>query len=94
MLEFILIQNDVVVATGGIVLNYNEPFGELYMEVNEGYRNKDLGAFMVQELKRACYGMGRVPAARCNIDNKVSKATMLHAGKKICGFIVKGKLKF
>lgn len=85
-------EEEVVVATGGLMLNYNEPFADLYMEVKDGFRKQGLGSFMIQELKKTCYLMGRVPGARCNIDNAASKATLLKAGMKVCGYILIGKL--
>jgi RimJ/RimL family protein N-acetyltransferase len=90
---YILKQDDNVVATGGLMLNYNMPYADLYYEVNEGYRQKGFGSLMVQELKKEAYHMGRVPSARCNIQNSISKATLLKAGFKVCGFILKGEIK-
>ena len=89
---YILKQDDEVIASGGLMLNYNLPFADVYYEVNEQYRNKGMGSFMVQELKKGAYQMGRVPAARCNIKNAISKATLLKAGFKVCGYILKGDI--
>ncbi|HEU4551675.1 MAG TPA: N-acetyltransferase [Chitinophaga sp.] len=80
------------VADGGLMLNYNLPYADIYMNVKEGFRQKGLGSLMVQELKKEAYLMGRVPAARCNIKNQASKATLQKAGLKPCGFILKGAL--
>lgn len=90
--EYILKHNDEVVATGGLMLNYNMPYADLYYEVNEGQRQKGLGSYMVQELKKEAYLMGRVPAARCNISNMISKATLLKAGFKVCGYRLNGDI--
>jgi len=90
---FFLKQNDVPVATGGFMLNYNWPYADIYMEVNEHFRQKGFGSLIVQELKREIYRMGRVPAARCNISNHASKATLLKAGFKVCGAVLKGDIK-
>lgn len=62
----------------------------LYMEVREDCRRKGFGSFLVQELKRACYLAGRVPAARCSIRNRASRATLIKAGLRACGFMLKG----
>jgi GNAT superfamily N-acetyltransferase len=91
--EYILKQNNVVVATGGLMLNYNMPYADLYYEVNENYRQKGFGSLIVQELKKAAYLMGRVPAARCNINNMSSKLTLLKAGFDVCGYILNGEIK-
>jgi hypothetical protein len=39
---------------------------------------------MVQELKRICYEMGKIPAARCSITNVASRQTMQKAGMLPC----------
>jgi hypothetical protein len=91
--EYILKQNDEVIATGGFMLNYNLPYADLYYEVNENHRRKGFGSYMVQELKKETYLMGRVPAARCNISNMISKATLLKAGFKVCGYRLNGDIK-
>ncbi len=89
---YFLNQNGEVLATGGFMLNYNKPYADIYMEVKEGFRRSGLGALIVQELKREIYLSGRLPAARCNIANTASKATLLKAGFKVCGHIVKGTI--
>ena len=91
--EYILKQNDEVVATGGLMLNYNMPYADLYYEVNESHRQQGFGSYMVQQLKRETYLMARVPAARCNINNVISKSTLLKAGFKVCGYRLNGEIK-
>ena len=41
-----------IVATGGIALHYNLPYGDLYMEVDEPFRRRGYGSYLIQELKR------------------------------------------
>jgi GNAT superfamily N-acetyltransferase len=82
-----------IVAEGGLMLNYNMPYADIYVDVKEGFRQQGFGSLIVQELKKEAYGMGRVPAARCNINNRASKATLLKAGFKCCGFRLQGALK-
>ena len=91
--EYVLEINGEIVATGGFVRNYNLPYIDMFMEVKEDYRQKGFGSFIVQELKKEAYLQKRVPAARCNIDNKASKATLLKAGLKVCGCILVGEIK-
>jgi len=79
-----------VVATGGFLLHYNFPFADLYMEVREDCRRRGFGSFLLQELKKECYLSGRVPAARTGLDNVASRATLLKAGLRVCGFMLKG----
>jgi hypothetical protein len=50
------------------------------MEVAEPFRRRGYGSYLVQELKRACYEMGRVPAARCGASSGASRATPPKAG--------------
>lgn len=84
--------NGDIVATGGLMLNYNFPYADIYMEVQEPFRGKGYGSFIVQELKKAAYQLGKVPAARCNVNNQISKATLLKAGFAVCGYRLKGNI--
>ena len=70
--EWLVEEAGTVVATGGIALHYNLPYGDIYMEVDEPYRRRGFGSYLIQELKRVCYEMGRIPAARCNVGNVAS----------------------
>jgi RimJ/RimL family protein N-acetyltransferase len=90
---YVLEQNGEVVATGGFMLNYNIPYADIFYEVKENFRQKGFGSLIVQGLKKEIYFMGRVPAARCNIRNRASKANLLKAGFRVCGFILKGDIK-
>jgi hypothetical protein len=89
---FVLEQHGEVVASGGFMLNYNMPYADIYMDVKENHRQKGFGALIVQELKKEIYKMGRVPAARCNTKNNISKATLLKAGFDVCGSVLIGEL--
>jgi GNAT superfamily N-acetyltransferase len=88
--DFVLELREEVVATGGFLLHYNEPFGDIYMEVREDCRRRGLGSFLVQEIIKRCYVAGRVPAARTGIDNVASRHTLIKAGLRMAGFVVKG----
>lgn len=90
---FFLEQNGETVATGGFMLNYNIPYADIYLEVKDQSRRKGFGSLLIQELKKEIYLMARVPAARCNIQNAASKATLIKAGFKICGFRLAGAIK-
>lgn len=80
----------VVAGNGGILFHYNRPFGDIYMEVEEPFRRRGLGSFLVQELKRVCHEGGHLPAARCNVDNVASRRTLQRAGMVPCAHILKG----
>lgn len=88
--SYILIQEQEIVATGDFYLHYNPPFADLWMEVKESHRRKGIGSCLLQELKKECYLAGRVPAARCNIDNAASKASLLKAGLQVVGSMISG----
>jgi GNAT superfamily N-acetyltransferase len=90
--EWLIEHDGDIVATGGIGTHYNPPYGDLYMEVDEPHRRRGYGSYLIQELKRACYEMGRVPAARCDVTNEASRATLQKAGLFPCARILSGVL--
>jgi GNAT superfamily N-acetyltransferase len=80
----------VVAGAGDILFHYNRPYGDIYMAVGESFRRRGVGTYLVQELKRACYEGGSVPAARCNPGNIASRQTLQRAGFIPCGHILTG----
>jgi GNAT superfamily N-acetyltransferase len=64
----------------GILFHYNQPYGDIYMEITEPFRQRGLGSYLVQELKRECRELGAVPSARCNPTNVASRRTLQRAG--------------
>jgi GNAT superfamily N-acetyltransferase len=78
--EWLLEVDGAVVGKGGILFHYNRPYGDIYMEVNEGCRRRGFGSYLVQELKCRCYELGGIPAARCDPTNKASQRTLQRAG--------------
>jgi GNAT superfamily N-acetyltransferase len=88
-----MIESDgVPVATGGALFHYNPPYGDLYMEVAEPYRRRGFGSYLLQELKRICYEMGKIPAARCNVANIASRRTLQKAGLLPCARLLVGEV--
>lgn len=81
-----------VVGKGGFLFHYNRPYADIYMEVNEGFRRRGLGSYLVQELKRECYQFGAVPCARCNTTNLISRRTLQRAGFAPVAHIIVGSL--
>jgi GNAT superfamily N-acetyltransferase len=81
-----------IVATGGHMTHYNVPYGDVYMEVAEPFRQRGYGSYLVQEVKRACYEAGKVPAARCHVANLGSRATLQKAGLLPCARMLTGTL--
>jgi GNAT superfamily N-acetyltransferase len=88
--DYVLEFGGEVVATGGFMLHYNKPFADLYMEVREDCRRRGFGSFLLQEMKKACYLAGRVPAARTGVRNIASRATLTKAGLRVSGFMLSG----
>jgi len=78
--EWLLELNAAAVAKGGILFHYNRPYGDIYMDVDEKFRRRGLGAYLVQELKRECYELGAIPCARCSPTNIASRKTLQRAG--------------
>lgn len=89
--EYVLEIEGEIAATAGFMLHYNEPFADLYMEVRPDRRRRGFGAFILQEVKKACYLAGRVPAARTGLDNVASRATLQKAGLRVSGFMLVGR---
>lgn len=90
--DLVLVEGGTVVATGGFLTHYNFPFADVHMEVREDRRRRGLGSFLVQEVKKACYLAGRIPAARCGPANEASKSTLLRAGFRVAGQLKLGSL--
>jgi GNAT superfamily N-acetyltransferase len=83
---------DQTVATGGILFHYNEPYGDVYMDVAEPFRRRGFGAYLVQELKRVAYELGSIPSARCSPDNVASRMTLQKAGFVPYAHILNGSI--
>jgi RimJ/RimL family protein N-acetyltransferase len=62
------------------------------MKVAERFRERGIGSFLVQELKRTARGQGLVPAARCRTENIASRRTLQKAGFVPCGHLLVGAI--
>ena len=91
-LEWEIRKEGQTIGKGGIGYHYNHPYGDLYMEVDAGFRKQGIGTYLVQELKRVCYLQGGIPGARCRPDNIASRRTLMKAGFRPCGHILVGEL--
>ena len=78
--EWQLLVGGEAAATGGVLYHYNRPYGDIYMEVAEPFRQRGFGAYLVQELKRLAYEYGSIPCARCSPANIPSRKTLQKAG--------------
>lgn len=85
---FVIEYEGLEVASGGFFLNYNFPYADVYMNVEESHFQKGFGSLIVQEIKKEIYKMGRVPSARCNVTNYISKSTLMKAGFEPCGALL------
>jgi GNAT superfamily N-acetyltransferase len=81
-----------VAGKGGILFHYNHPYGDIYMDVEEQFRRRGVGSFLVQELKRVAYEGGFIPAARSHPSNTPSHRTLQKAGFVPCGHLLKGTI--
>jgi len=88
----VMLLNSDVVASGGFLLHYNEPFADLYMETRHDRRGNGYASYLLQEIKRQVYAAGRVPAARCSIHNPASKAALQNAGLEVAGHMIVANL--
>lgn len=86
--QWVLVGEAGIVARGGYLCHYNPPYADVFMSVEEAFRGRGYGAFLVQEIKRACRADGRLPAARCQVENVASRRTLERAG-----FVVVGELR-
>jgi GNAT superfamily N-acetyltransferase len=77
---------------GGLMFHYNLPYADVYMDVDEPFRQRGLGSYLVQELKRLAYGLDAIPAARCNPHNVASRRTLQRAGFEPYASILTGAL--
>ncbi len=91
--EWLLEVDGNVAATGGVMFHYNRPYGDIYMEVTEPFRQRGLGSYLVQELKRVCYEFGATPCARCDTANIASRQTLQRAGLVPCAHILIGSIE-
>jgi GNAT superfamily N-acetyltransferase len=90
--EWLLEWEGAEVGKGGILFHYNRPYGDIYMEVNEPFRKRGFGSYLVQELKRICYVLGAIPCARCNPTNVASRKTLQRAGFVPFAHILNGSI--
>lgn len=82
----------VKIGEAGFLCHYNPPYGDVYMEVDEAYRERGIGSYLVQEIKKVCYEAGRRPSARCNVANEASRRTLQKAGFLPCARLLRGRV--
>jgi GNAT superfamily N-acetyltransferase len=90
--EWVVEIDGAVVARGGMLFHYNRPYSDLYMDVDEPFRRRGIGTYLLQELKRLCYELGAIPCARCSTANEASRRTLQRAGFVPFAHILSGSL--
>jgi GNAT superfamily N-acetyltransferase len=90
--EWLLEVDGQPAGNGAILFHYNQPYCDVAMEVAEPFRRRGFGAYLVQELKRAAYRWGSIPAARCSTDNIASRRTLQKAGMVPFAHILNGTI--
>jgi GNAT superfamily N-acetyltransferase len=88
--DWMLEADGIAAATGGLLFHYNVPYGDIFMAVAEPLRRRGFGGYLIQQLKRVCYESGRIPAARRNVSNVASRATLQKAGMMPCARVLTG----
>lgn len=78
--EWVVEIDGTAVARGGMLFHYNRPYSDIYMDVDEPFRRRGIGTYLVQELKRLSYELGAIPCARCSTTNEASRRTLQRAG--------------
>jgi GNAT superfamily N-acetyltransferase len=78
---------------GAILFHYNAPYCDVAMEIEEPFRRRGFGAYLVQELKRLSYELGSIPAARCSPENRPSRKTLQKAGLVPYAHILNGSMR-
>jgi len=90
--DYVLEFEGAVIATGGVLFHYNRPFGDVFFEVAAAFRRRGFGAYLAQELKRACRELGSVPCARCSPKNVASLHVCRKAGFEPRACMVTGEI--
>jgi RimJ/RimL family protein N-acetyltransferase len=91
--EWTLELKGTVIGQGGVAFHYNQPYGDVYMEIAEPYRRRGFGSYFVQELKQVCRELGGIPAARCDPNNVASLQTCQKAGFVPVGHLMSGSIR-
>src|SRR6266700_2538726 len=45
--DWLVEMDGAIAATGGILFHYNRPYGDIFMQVAEGFRRRGLGSYVV-----------------------------------------------
>jgi GNAT superfamily N-acetyltransferase len=90
--DWALEKDGEIIATGGYLDHYNQPYVDLYLEVSPDSRRQGFGSFFVQELKRLARSENKIPCGRCAITNVGARKAMTQAGMVSCAHILIGRI--
>ncbi|MFT3783073.1 MAG: GNAT family N-acetyltransferase [Nibricoccus sp.] len=90
--DWVLEFDGKIAGTGGMKHRYQPPYVDLFAEINPRYRQRGLGSYLIQELKRLCYDLGLKPCARCSPDDLPAIRTIERAGFTPCAHVLSGQL--
>ena len=78
---FVLLSGGVVLGTGVIgAKDFQPPYVDIGMCVNEAYRNRKVGSYIISLLRQECHRQGWISGASCKRENIASKKTLEKAG--------------
>ena len=81
-----------IAGIGAVLHGYNAPFASIGVVVMKRARRRGYGAYLIEELKRETYTMGKIPRADCAPWNAASRATLLRAGFLVNARALRGTL--
>jgi len=79
-----------IAGIGAILRGYNPPFANIGMVVMKRARRRGYATYLVEELKRETYALGKIPRADCAHWNTASHSTLLKTGFLVNARIVQG----
>lgn len=89
--DVVLCAHEAVLAAGGLMTHYNDPYVDLYMEVAPQARRRGYGASLVKALRQRAQEAHGKPSARCSPHNMASRRTLRRGGMRQCGWLLSGR---
>jgi len=86
----VLEDEEGIAGIGAILRGYNPPFANIGMVVMKRARRRGYATYLVEELKRETYALGKIPRADCAHWNTASRSTLLRAGFLVSARTVQG----
>jgi len=86
----VLEDEEGIAGIGAILRGYNRPFANIGMVVMKRARRRGYATYLIEELKRETYALGKIPRADCAHWNTASRSTLLRAGFLVNARTVQG----